>query len=621
MCGLVGHVVPREIRVNREAVTQGSLAIAHRGPDGNEQVDLEQCSLAHRRLSVIDPEGSPQPWRSRCGRYYLVFNGEIYNYPELRSELEGRGHQFRSRGDTEVLMNLYIEFGTSCLQKLNGMFAFAIWDEQDKALFMARDRLGEKPLYYAESGGQLGFASELAGLMPFTFVDLTMNRQALHDYFAHQFIGRDQSIYTGIQKLPPAHSLTWKDGNTKVQRYWQPDFTASQTKTCGDRCEEFRDLLDDAVHIRLRSDVPLGMFLSGGMDSSLIAASMHKQGYEVSAFTIGFTDPSYDEQDRARWFAQQLGIKHRVTNVDLNDMDQIDRVIDAFEEPYADPSAIPTWTLCHFARDEVTVALSGDGVDELFAGYRRYYAQALLARLPFSPNRLNHPLLNTLIGKLPEPSSYYGGSLAKKIRLFHRMILQIAESPKDPLPQTFRLSERQSLLGEGSRPAPSFDLVSELDLERLDPVSRMLAADLMTYLPDDILVKVDRMSMRHGLEVRCPFLDHRLVEFATSLPWDCKIYSGKQKYLLKTCYHEQLPKTILKGRKHGFAVPLGRWFRENLHQAFQELVLNNNHLETILDQQVIAGLWQQHQKGYVDHGFKLWSLYVFARWLSRYTET
>ncbi len=616
MCGLVGHVVMLEQKADINAVSHGCLALTHRGPDGSGQVDLDVCGLAHRRLSVIDIEGSMQPWRSTCGRYYMVFNGEIYNYRELRKELEGKNFRFRSKGDTEVLMNLYIKFGEACLDKLNGMFVFAIWDTRDKALFIARDRLGEKPLYYAEKEGQLAFASELVGLAEFKFIDRSLDHIAVHDFFAHQFIGGKRSIYSGIKKLQPAHCLHWQNGKTKIRRYWNLTFTQHAETDESALFEELRYLLEDSMRMRLRADVPLGMFLSGGLDSSLVAYITRDLGYDLRAFTIGFNDPSYDERENARRVAQALKLDQQIEVVDLDGVQQINTILDAFGEPYADPSAVPTWKLCHFAKQKVTVVLSGDGVDELFGGYRRYLARFMLQRLGVSPHWMKNRVLDRLVSILPETSGYYGNNTVKKLRLLYRMISNIVESPGDPLAQTFSLPERQRLLGMGPV-CESFDFVTELDIMPLDPVSRMMAADQFTYLPEDILVKVDRMSMHHSLEVRTPFLDHRLVEFAARVPLEFKIRLGIQKYLLKRCYQKQLPDHILQRPKHGFSVPLGRWFKEGLRRPFEELVLDGNVAADILDRKEIKTIWQQHQRGRVDNGFKLWSLYAFCRWYDR----
>ncbi len=615
MCGFLGHVVDSPMKADPIAVRKGAEALAHRGPDGNGQVDVEQCSLAHRRLSVIDIQGSSQPWQSACGRFLMVFNGEIYNYVELKNELQAKGVRFRSDGDTEVLMNLFIEQGIDCLSRLNGMFAFAVWDKRDRRLYLARDRMGEKPLYYSAACGQLAFASELAGLEYFKFIDRCMDAFAIGDFFAHQFIGGERTIYSGVRKLMPAHYLVWQKGQTEVRRYWSIPCPNNTSCTEEELCEELAALIESSVRLRLRSDVPLGTFLSGGLDSSLIAHVMRQQGGLVEAFTIGFIDKSYDESDMAEAVANELEIVHHLQKEELDDVGEINSIIDSFGEPYADPSAVPTSMLCRFAHKRVTVALSGDGVDELFGGYRRYYARALLERLPGSMSLYSNKIMNRLVQKIPESSVYYGNSLRKKLRLIHGLLTRIVQSPRDPLAQTFTLEERTRLLKE-ERVRHPMDLLGELDIPPLDPVSTMLIADQLIYLPEDILTKVDRMSMRHGLEVRSPFLDHRLVEFAARLPLRFKMRKGIQKYLIKSCYAGQLPEAVLKRAKHGFAVPLGRWFREGLRKPFEQLVLDGGY--DVLNRGETESLWRDHQQGRVDNGFKLWSIYVFCRWYYRH---
>ncbi len=616
MCGIAGHVVSGGAPAQREAVSSASRLLRHRGPDSSGQVDLPGCSLAHRRLSIIDIEGSRQPWVSACGRYHMVFNGEIYNYLELRGELVKRGHRFTSSGDTEVLLSLYIEYGPSCLERLNGMFAFAVWDTREQSLFLARDRLGKKPLYYAASGGEMAFASELQALAPFRFVDRSINPEAVEDFFAHQFIGEQRTIYRGVRKLPPGSCLFWRGGESTISRYWLPPLPQEGAGDTDALCEEFRALLSDAVRLRMRSDVPAGAFLSGGIDSSLVVASLKQSGFDVEAFTVGFREGSYDESGLAAEVATALDCRHVTHCVALEQVERIDRVIAAFGEPFADPSALPTWELSRFTREHVTVALSGDGVDELFGGYRRYYARYLLQCAGISPRVLGNGLIQRLLDLFPEPTRYYGTSLVKKLRLVHALGRQQRENPGDPLPRLFGPRELRQLLGHGGG---KWDHVGSYGLEDLDAVSRMMALDQRIYLPDDILVKVDRMSMRHSLEVRCPFLDHRLVEFAARLPLDCKIRRGVQKYLVRRCARGLLPQKVLRRGKHGFAVPLGDWFRGVLRPRFEEAVMGSDG-SGLLCREMVSRLWHEHQQGRRDHGFRLWSIYVFERWWSMQRE-
>ncbi len=613
MCGLIGHVVPHGHQADRNAVKKGSYALKHRGLDGSGQLDLPQISLAHRRLSIIDLAGSPQPWTSSCGRYHLVFNGEIYNYPELRSDLEKKNIQFFSQGDSEVLLNLYIVHGSKCIDLLNGMFVFAVWDSLKRSLFIARDRIGKKPLYYSEKNGELVFASELQSLQYFSFLDHSINSGAVNDFFAHQFIGQDRCIYTNVRKLLPAHHLTWENGQIKIRQYWKiplPDDNGVDEKVLR---EELQELVSDAVQIRLRSDVPLGAFLSGGLDSSIIAASIKKQGYELATYTIGFKEASYDESAIAKRVSEDLETQHFMQRVNVSSPETVNQCLDSFAEPFADPSALPFWHLCEHTSRQVTVALSGDGVDELFAGYKRYHARQLMKYYKVIPKIIREKIIMRIIGQFSESTDYYANNLVKKINLFNTLARKIDESPGDPLAQTFTLGDRARLFSDTCVQADSFNFVDELGLNEIDSITKMLFTDQYTYLPEDILTKVDRMSMRHGLEVRSPFLDYRIVEFAGKLPIRYKIRGAQQKYLIKKSFKKIVPEYVLSRQKHGFAVPLGDWFRKGLKQSFEQAVFDGRSSD-YLNSHEIKRIWKQHADEKFDHGFKLWSIYTFCRW-------
>ncbi|MBM2829427.1 MAG: asparagine synthase, glutamine-hydrolyzing [Gammaproteobacteria bacterium] len=612
MCGIVGHVV-REGVPDTDAVKSGMAAMLHRGPDGEGVVQMPLACLGHRRLSIIDVAGSPQPWQSSNGRYTLVFNGEIYNYLELRSMLEKEGYRFQSRGDTEVLLAMFIHEGTGCLNKLNGMFAFAVWDQVERKLLLARDRLGKKPLYYATIGSSLAFASEIGGLRGFMGIDTTIDLHAAHDYFAHQFIGRDRSIYRGIKKLQAGNYLEYADGRIIRSRYWSPPLPGPSPEKLQNSCEELKMLVDDAVRLRLRSDVPVGCFLSGGLDSSVVVSSIRRHGADVQSFTVGFRDASFDESIQAGKAAQFFSTHHRNRIVEMDVLATLDKTINAFGEPFADPSALPMDYLCQHAREHVTVALSGDGVDELFGGYRRYFARRLMQLTEIIPRRLRLSFFMNAFSWLPENETYFGYSRLKQMKLFSRLMQALDESPRDPLAQVFTLSECRALFAESDITINGFDYLSEPMLENVDPVSRMMLADVHNYLVDDILVKVDRMSMKHSLEVRSPFLDYRIVEFACRLPLEYKIRGSVQKYLVRECYRDLLPGDIIKRRKHGFAVPLAGWFRGILKPVFESTVFDTAD-PGFLNKKMIQQIWNEHQSGHFDHGFKLWCLLVFFHW-------
>ncbi|MFL6655301.1 MAG: asparagine synthase (glutamine-hydrolyzing) [Sulfurifustis sp.] len=612
MCGIVGQVVPNGARTDRTAVANATSRIAHRGPDGSGITEFSTACFGHRRLSIIDVAGSPQPWSSEDGRYTIVFNGEIYNYVELRKELIARGVSFRSQGDTEVLLAAFICYGERCLEKLNGMFAFAVWDESTRELFIGRDRVGKKPLYYAITGGALSFASEIEALFAFAGIDRTLDEAALQDFFAYQFIPAPRTIYRGIRKLPAAHYLRYRNGRVDTARYWTPPLPEAETESYGASCERLRTLLEDAVRLRLRSDVPLGAFLSGGLDSTIVVSIMNRLGVTVDSFHVGFAEESFDETEHAEAAARAFGARHHSRQLPLDCVPVLDAALRHFGEPFADPSAIPTWHLCRTTREAVTVALSGDGADEIFAGYRRYYARRYVRLYLTLPQAVRRHVSANLLHWLPESQKYYGNSWFKQLRLFIQLAERSATAPNDWLAQTFSPDERRALFLDPTWVGAG-DPLADFGCTSLDDVSRMIYADLVSYLPEDILVKVDRMSMAHALEVRNPFLDYRVVELACRLPLSHKLNGSTQKRILRDSFEKIVPASLLARPKHGFAVPLGDWFRTILKTDFDDTVLHAGRSD-FFNYHAIGKLWRDHQRGAIDNGFKLWSLFVFHRW-------
>lgn len=623
MCGIAGHSVLPEHLPLADCVRAATRRLAHRGPDGEGFSDLPQVCLGHRRLGVIDLTGSKQPWVSCDSRYTLVFNGEIYNYLELRRDLESLGAHFRSAGDTEVLMEAYRQWGEACLSRLNGMFAFAIWDRDRRRLFLARDRVGKKPLYYTElperCGGGLAFASELSALTAFPGVGGHIAPQAVNDYFAYQYIPFDRSIFSGVHKLPPAHYLVWDAGRTVVSRYWQPPHPAAALASgaAPDEYgiqEELRFLVDDATRLRLRADVPLGAFLSGGVDSAIIVSSMQRQSTDLHTYTIGFDDATFDERDAARASALHFGTQHHEQIFHLDPEKMLSRLATRFGEPFADISALPTWHLCQEARRTLTVALSGDGGDELFGGYRRYLAGRWVNSYLRWPKTLRFTL-EALVCRLPDSDSYFGKSRLKQLKLFLELSRRHAASSQDCLPQTFSLAERLTLLQPDIASATDNNVAGRFGLEKLGQVERMMLADLQAYLSEDILTKVDRVSMDHSLEVRSPLLDHRVVEFACRLPLQDKIRGTKQKWLFKKAFAERLPEHVLHNPKQGFAVPVGQFLRGSMKKTFEDLLFNSGNADSFIRQSEVSRLWREHQSGKRDHGLKLWTILTFVHWL------
>jgi len=609
VCGIAGHATRFGTVPNRAAVEAATAALAHRGPDGRGVVHLSQISIGHRRLSIVDLEGSAQPWTSPDGRYTLAFNGEIYNYVELRSELEALGERFRSNGDTEVLLACFIREGIECLSRLNGMFAFAVWDEHERRLTLARDRVGKKPLYYGEWGEGIAFASELDALTSFGGLTGDVDPAAVNDFFSYQYIPFERSIYRNVRKLLPGHFLTFMEGKIATHQYWSaPHPTASAPD---DAAEQLRELVADAVRLRLRSDVPVGAFLSGGLDSAIVVASLKRLGASLESFAIGFDGESFDERKNARLTAQHFGVSHHdaVFHLDLAVAPHLAR---RFGEPFADVSALPEWLLCKHARKAVTVALSGDGSDELFGGYRRYLAGHWLDRYRHVPAPLRRSL-KALVDRLPDPEGYFGFSRLKQLKLFLIFADNSEIAPNDCLPQVFNRHERKALLNQDSVRADEHDIVGRLSIGDLDAVERMLQADLAAYLAEDILTKVDRVSMDHALEVRSPFLDHRLVEFACRLPLSSKIRGTCQKWLLKSAFADSLPGHVLDGPKRGFSVPIGRMLKQEFRVEFEQHVFVPQ-LDEYLNRGETQRLWAEHRSGLRDHGLKLWTIFAFAAW-------
>lgn len=613
MCGIVGHIVAPGGSPDSEAVSTAIGRLGHRGPDGSNITHFTQACLGHTRLSIIDIKHSVQPWQSEDKRYTMTFGGEIYNYVELRADLEKCGYRFRSSGDTEVLMNMFVHYGEKCLERINGMYAFAVWDETERSLFIGRDRIGKKPLYYATFDRGIAFASEIPALRAFTGVDHEIDLEAAHDFFAYQFINDSKSIYRGIRKLRPAHYLTYKTNKLTTNRYWSPPHPVSATRQVADLGGELVGLIDDAVRLRLRSDVPLGAFLSGGIDSSIIVATMKRLGADVETFTLGFSEKSFDERAQADQLAKCFDTKHRSQTMEMSLPAIIDQYVNALGESYADPSALPTWYLCKYAREHVTVALSGDGGDELFAGYRRYQARKYVSILATLPAWVRRNLVHRATDWLPDTDAYYGISISKKLKLLAHMLRRFEESPHDLLPQTYTVTERRQLFSHDAVLSPAVDHIARFGLERLDPVSQMTLTDIQTYLSEDILFKIDRMSMAHSLEVRAPLLDYRIVEFACRLPMRFKINGSCQKHILRETYRSLLPDGVVARPKHGFAVPVGRWFRNELKGIFESVVLDATSPE-FLNRDEIHRLWRDHLTERVDNGLKLWGLFMFYGW-------
>lgn len=615
MCGLAGYHTSDNDAPEREALPRAVAALRHRGPDGDGFFWGPGVGLGHARLAIIDVQTGNQPLLNEDGSLALVVNGEFYNYQDLSRPLPAQGHRFRTRSDSEVFLHRYEEHGLAeALSGLNGMWALALWDGPRNRLVLSRDRIGKKPLYYALDDRRLLFASEIKSLLAFPGVDLSLDERALALYLMYGYVPAPYSIYRGIRKFPPACYGVFEQGRLSIAPYWRLSREPGPDLSEEDWIERLDETLEDAVRLRLVSDVPLGGFLSGGLDSSLIVARMARLVPDrVATVSIGFDDPSYDESSAAQAVAGRLHTDHHLHRVVLDDVERLPELVGHFDEPFADASFLPTWHLCRAARRHVTVALSGDGGDELFAGYRRYLAGRLEPWYTSLPAPVRRGLIEPAFARLPAPAGYYGRSFLKKAKLF----LEAAERMKtDPLAVSPRLFEPEVLAGlfPGlAVPPPDEDPVwlAAQDSGGRDRVDLMQRTDFHTYLPDDILVKVDRMSMYHALEVRCPFLDHRLVELAFRMPLRFKLRRFTSKYLLKRLAVRDGLSGVSKRPKQGFMVPLDVWFRGRL-RGFLEDVLGS--ASAPWSRPAGLKLLEEHLSGREDRALQLWGLAVLGLW-------
>jgi asparagine synthase (glutamine-hydrolysing) len=639
MCGICGAVWTDL----RNAVSADSLhammdRLVHRGPDDAGDYVNEHAALGFRRLSIIDLAGGHQPLSNENGTVWTVFNGEIYNFPALRRRLEAKGHDLRSSGDTEVLVHLYEDEGTRMFSLLRGMFALAIWDAPRRTLILARDRLGQKPLVYRHDGSRLVFASELKALLalPDGTVPRRVDPLAVDHYLCYGYVPAPRTILDGTHKLPPAHYAVWHDGALAIESYWNPDWNTERERPIEEDADELRATLGDAVREQMIADVPLGAFLSGGIDSTIIVGLMQQASTRpVKTFAIGFPDPKYDETGYAKMAADYLGTEHQTFVVEPKAWETLPALAWHFDEPFADSSALPTWYVSRETRRSVTVALTGDAGDELFGGYERYRALALTELFQRLPSVPRHLLGGTMVRVLPG-SARTKTRLRKLQRLFEH-INEPAESRYLGWMTTFDEAARMALYSEAQLdllastvsdlPDPSAADPAALlssafaSAGRRDRVTRAMVADILTYLPGDLLVKVDIASMAHSLECRGPFLDHRVVELAAAMPVERKlpIRSGRSKVVLKRAFADLLPPRIKTRAKMGFGVPISGWFREELKDELQGVLLDPVCLgRGLFRPETIEKLIAEHVEGKREHGPRLWALLMLELWFRRH---
>jgi len=631
MCGIYGYLSSKE-KIDPDILHRMGDSLRHRGPDG-EGVEIQQSlewglGLGHTRLSIIDlsPAGK-QPMCNEDGTIWITYNGEIYNFRELRIELERNGHRFKSNSDTEVIIHLYEERGVRCLERLNGMFAFAIWDQSEKTLFLARDRIGKKPLYYCRYDGGIVFGSEIKALLKHPKVAREIELSSLNKYLSYEYVPAPDTIFKSIRKVRPGYFLLYKDGDMRTERYWDIPLSdnAIGYKTEDEYVEELTEILEKSVRSRLVADVPVGVFLSGGLDSSLVAAMAKRSNKDIECFSIGFDEISFDERKYAAKVAQSINLKQNLrifsTSEMLKNLEALPWLLD---EPLADASILPTYLLAKMTSEKLKVALSGDGGDELFAGYPTYQAHKLVTYFDALPDTLKDAA-KSLALSLPVSDANIsfdfkikqflrGAGVSSEIRFF-RWMGGLIDSEKRQLLS----DDLKAALRHHNSYQDVFSYLSESGLTK--DLERILYLSMKLYLQDDILVKVDRAAMANGLEVRCPLLDHEFVEFACKLPTKYKLKGLKTKYLLKKAARGILPNEIIDRRKKGFGIPIARWLRNEL----KDFMLNSLE-ETKIKRQgyfnyaYIKKLMDDHLKKKIDNRKALWSLLVFQIWHEKYLE-
>ncbi len=611
MCGIAGILSLAGRPVQLDELRAMSGVIAHRGPDDDGYYLDADVGLTMRRLSIIDLESGRQPVRNEDGSVWVVFNGEIYNYRELRRELLDRGHTFTTTTDTEVIVHLYEELGPSCVDKLRGMFAFALWDAVKRRLFIARDRLGIKPLYYAEVGGRLYFGSELKALLSLPEIERRLDWGALGHLLTCQVTPRAGSIVAGVRKLEPGHRLLATPGAAlRVERYWDVRFEPDRERTQAQLAERLRELLEESVRLHMVSDVPLGAFLSGGMDSSAVVAAMSRLTTPVKTFAIGFGEAEYDELAYARLAARAFGTEHHELVLGPEALDDLEDLAWHLDEPFGDSSAIPTYMVSRLAAQSVKVVLSGDGGDELFAGYDKYAVEGRERRYRHLPG-----VARRAIGEVSRrmPDGVRGKNYLRHIALpdVDRYLDAITLFRRDR--QLALLTpEANALIG---REDPWAAERARLAAGPAHWLSALQYSDLHGYLPLDILTKVDRMSMAHSIEARVPLLDHVLVEFAATIPPELQLNNGKRKDLFKRAMRGLVPEPILTRPKRGFAIPLGRWLRGHLAGFVSDLLLSRQSLDRgIFDPGQIRRLVARPERGQEDLDLQLWTVISVELW-------
>lgn len=630
MCGIFGIISTSSVR--EEQIRTGLSLLAHRGPDDSGIFCDGRVGIGHQRLSIIDIDSGHQPIFNEDGTKCIVFNGEIYNYLELKDLLIKKGHFFTTKSDTETILHAYEEWGEDCVQRLRGMFAFAIWDATDNRLFMARDRLGIKPLFYSEYGGRFSFASEMKAILADEAFPRDIDETAQAAYFTLSYIPASLTIFSKIRKLLPGHTLTWKDGKVHIHKYWDLCFMPDRGKGEDYFINGFMELMHDAVKMRLMSEVPFGAFLSGGIDSSVVVALMSRMIEDpVNTFCIGFggdTGGYLDERKYARMVAEKYASNHREFEVWPKPDDVIEKIVRAFDEPFADDSTIPSYYICQMARQNVTVALSGLGGDEAFAGYERYLGFQLRNLYHHVPSFLRGKVIPRLIERLPERAD--GHYTFNHMKRFVRAGCLRSDLSYFSYISILNSRTREVLFADRDRFNQNYESCRDIILEHFNSsnvmdsggsLNRALYCDLMTYVPEDILAVTDRMSMHHSLEIRVPFLDHVLLEFCAKIPPAMKIKWFQKKYLLKKAVAGLIPKEVLNHRKQGFVGPMTTWLKNDMKPYVMD-VLSKHSLQkhAFLDRNGVRQVLDEHFSGREIHDTLIWAMIVYQKWHDLYID-
>jgi len=625
MCGIVGKLnFDFQESVERELIRKMAQTLKHRGPDDQGVYVRNNIGLGTQRLSIIDLSlRGRQPMSNENKTIWITFNGEIYNFLKLKKELSKKGHQFSSNSDTETVIHLYEEYGRNCLKYLRGMFAFAIWDEAKNRLFLARDRIGKKPLYYFRNNQSLIFASEIKAILKDSIVPREVNKEAIHYYLTYNYVPNPQTAFENIFKLPPAHFLVWENGRINMERYWQLQYEPKINLSEKEACQQILTRLEETTKIRLISDVPLGVFLSGGADSSTIVALMSKLTRKpVKTFSVGFEESSHNELPFAQIVAKTFGTEHHEFLVKPKALEVLPELVWHYGEPFADSSALPAFYVAQMAKDYVKVALNGDGGDENFGGYRRYYFDRFIRYYSGIPSAIRKRILNKIIKAFPFTDSSFLNLFLQKLKVLTKTSSDLPAQRHLWLLYWFNYGLAEKIYSpdfklhvEGKTPLDIMTKSYESFGRFSNSVDNMISVEINTYLPDDLLVKMDVACMANSLEPRSPLLDHKFMEFAATLPADFKIKNGERKYIFKKALEKILPKEIIYRRKRGFTPPVDQWFRGQMKNYAYEVLLDSKTLSrNYFKKEGITRLLDDHCRRKINYGEAIWALVFLELW-------